>query len=261
MLVRRARRFVQPAIDSAEPSRFWSRGETTTALSFGKASQPNRGEAEAGRVLATEGSLCYTCKTVGGRAAAPRVLPQTRSSRQEQQKLKLARARETKQFRQQVGLPSDEPPQTPQRLYHFTLDDQITALVTARQSDPEMGFLMRMVALCSLPRTDPGRRERYVRRNGPWRLIMVAGGEQGRLPYGILPRLILAWICTEAVRTRCPTLVLGRSLSHFMRELGLNDSAGRTSRRSHAAPRADEAAVPDVRGAELQRTGRPAPRS
>ena len=69
------------------------------------------------------------------------------------------------------------------------------------EADADVGFMARLLALCSLPRTDPGNRDRYVRRNGPFTLIMIAGGEIPKLPYGTLPRLLLAWVCTEAVRT------------------------------------------------------------
>ena len=34
----------------------------------------------------------------------------------------------------------------------------------------------RLLALCSLPRTNPGNQHRYVRRNGPFTLYMTAGG-------------------------------------------------------------------------------------
>ena len=83
---------------------------------------------------------------------------------------------------------------------------------------------MKSLALVALPRTDPGKRERYVRKNGPWTLVMTAGGEKGRLPYGNLPRLLLAWVCSEAVRTKRRHLLLGHSLAHFMRELGVESS-------------------------------------
>ena len=36
---------------------------------------------------------------------------------------------------------------------HFTQLDQVTQLVAAREADPEMGFMARLLALCSLPRT------------------------------------------------------------------------------------------------------------
>ena len=41
------------------------------------------------------------------------------------------------------------------------------------------------------------------------------------------PRLILAWVCTEAVRTGSRDIVLGRSLSEFMRKLGISSTDGR----------------------------------
>ena len=107
----------------------------------------------------------------------------------------------------------------------FTLADQVNQLVTASEADPDRGFMARMMALCSLPRTNPGNRLQYKRVNGPYTLYMTATGGS-KLPFGNLPRLILAWICTEAVRTQCRELVLGRSLSKFMRTLGINSTSG-----------------------------------
>ena len=54
---------------------------------------------------------------------------------------------------------------------------------------------------------------------------MISGGNT-KLPYGNLPRLLLAWVCTEAVRTQSRELVLGKSLSEFMRTLGIYNSGG-----------------------------------
>ena len=45
---------------------------------------------------------------------------------------------------------------TPQAMHHFTLSDQVNALVGASEADPDLGFMARMMALCSLPRTNPG---------------------------------------------------------------------------------------------------------
>ena len=96
---------------------------------------------------------------------------------------------------------------SPQGRHHFTLFDQVDQLVGASEADPEMGFMARMMALCSLPRTNPGQRKEYVRRNGPYKLGMAAGIDN-KLPFGNLPRLLLAWICTEAVRTQSRVLIL-----------------------------------------------------
>ena len=107
----------------------------------------------------------------------------------------------------------------------FTLADQVNQLVSASEADPDLGFMARMMALCSLPRSNPGHQLQYVRRNGPFVLYMIAGGGS-KLPFGNLPRLLLAWVSTEAVRTQSRELVLGRSLSEFMRSLGINSDSG-----------------------------------
>ena len=114
---------------------------------------------------------------------------------------------------------------SPQALHHFTQADQVNQLISAREADPDRGFMARMMALCSLPRTNPGNRIRYVRRNGPYTLYMTAGGGN-KLPFGNLPRLLLAWISTEAVRTQSRVLILGDSLAKFMQTLGVYSSGG-----------------------------------
>ena len=85
--------------------------------------------------------------------------------------------------------------------------------------------MARLLTLCSLPRTNPGNRKEYVRHNGPYTLG-ISTGINNKLPFGNIPRLLLAWICTEAVRTQDRELVLGSSLSEFMRELGMQTSGG-----------------------------------
>ena len=87
---------------------------------------------------------------------------------------------------------------SPPAFHHFTQADQVNQLVGASEADPDLGFMARMMALCSLPRTNPGDRHRYVRRNGPYKLIMYSSGET-KLPFGNFPRLILAWSASLAV--------------------------------------------------------------
>ena len=119
---------------------------------------------------------------------------------------------------------------SPQAMHHFTRFDQVNQLVEASEADPDMGFMARLLALCSLPRTNPGDRLQYKRVNGPYKLVMVAGADN-KLPYGNLPRLLLAWVSTEAVRTGSRVLILGDSLSEFMRTLGVYSSAGGVANR------------------------------
>ena len=96
----------------------------------------------------------------------------------------------------------------------FTLADQVNRLVGASEATPDRGFLARLMALCSLPRSNPGNRLQYKRVNGPYTLYMtVMGGN--KLPFGTNPRLILAWVSTEAVRTGSRDLVLARIMQEI----------------------------------------------
>ena len=114
---------------------------------------------------------------------------------------------------------------SPQARHHFTQLDQVNQLVSASEVDPDLGFMARMMALCNLPRTNPGNRTQYKRVNGPFTLYMNATADN-KLPYGNLPRLLLAWVCTEAVRTQSREIILGSSLSKFMRKLGIGSDSG-----------------------------------
>ena len=107
---------------------------------------------------------------------------------------------------------------SPQARHHFTRADQVNQLVSASEADPDRGFMGRTMALCSLPRTNPGNRKEYIRRNGPFTLAMTAG-VNNKLPYGNFPRLILG-----ASQSR--VLILGASLADFMKTLGVYSSGG-----------------------------------
>jgi hypothetical protein len=115
---------------------------------------------------------------------------------------------------------------TPQGRHHYNRLKQIDALASVGETqNPDMGFMTRLLTLCSLPRTDPGTRLQYLRQNGPYTLAMIAGANN-KLPFGNIPRLLLAWVCTEAVQTQSRELTLGPSLLSFMRQLGMTSNSG-----------------------------------
>jgi hypothetical protein len=95
---------------------------------------------------------------------------------------------------------------------------------TARRTG-NLGYMARIMAQVTLPHSRPEGNE-YVRRNGRLTLSVLAPSHVG-LPYGGVPRLLLSWLTTEAVRTRERNLVLGPTLSRFMHELGLAPTGGR----------------------------------
>ena len=115
---------------------------------------------------------------------------------------------------------------TKQGKHHFTRYKQIQVLTgIGEDAGVDMGFMSRLLTLCSLPRTDPGERLQYKRQNGPYKLIMIAGGDN-KLPFGNIPRLLLAWVCTEVVQTGERKLNLGKSLAEFMQALGIQSDSG-----------------------------------
>ena len=127
----------------------------------------------------------------------------------------------------------------PQARHHFTTLRQVNQLIEASKAEPDIGFMARLLALCSLPRTNPGDRLQFKRINGPYTLGMVAG-LGNKLPYGNIPRLLLAWVCTEAVRTQSRELILGDSLS------GVHAAARdlqHQRRQAHPAAQPDDAAL------------------
>lgn len=87
-----------------------------------------------------------------------------------------------------------------------------------------LGFMARAMVQATLPHKRVESNE-FERRNGAFTLSLMAPAKIG-LPYGSMPRLLLAWITTEVVRTRSRELELGDSMTAFMRELGLARQGG-----------------------------------
>lgn len=88
-----------------------------------------------------------------------------------------------------------------------------------------LGFMARAMVQATLPHKKVEGNE-FTRTNGDFSLSLLAPSKIG-LPYGTIPRLLLSWITTEAVRTKERELELGDSLSAFMRELDLVPTGGR----------------------------------
>ena len=115
----------------------------------------------------------------------------------------------------------------------------IDAAVEIREQTPdeiEPAFMAWQLVQATLPHADPGNVPSWWRKNGGLTLTITPGYDAEKClgyPYGVIPRLLLFWIVTEAIRTQKPRLELGTSLAKFMRELGL-DPANGTGKRSDA---------------------------
>lgn len=98
----------------------------------------------------------------------------------------------------------------------------------------DVRFMHAVLCQLGLPRRRVEGRE-WQRQSGQAWLHVQAGyldlGESRPvaqpLPYGSMPRLALAYISTEAVRSRSSTIELGDSASAFLRRMGIEGTDGR----------------------------------
>lgn len=120
----------------------------------------------------------------------------------------------------------DLEPRSPTRMENRLLDFVCDVTATPPTDAGELAFLARVVVQANLPYRDPGECS-FVRRNGDYTLTLQAPPHIG-LPYGRYPRLLLAYICREAVRSRSRELQLGESLSGFMRSVGVQPNGGKS---------------------------------
>jgi hypothetical protein len=117
---------------------------------------------------------------------------------------------------------------------------EASAAIRQDPTKSDLAFLAKHFIQATLPHKNPGDVPVWERRNGNLTLSIRPGWntrkrESYGYPYGTIPRLLLFWITTEALRTKSPRLELGHSLTTFMRELGLNpDNGGTGAKRSDA---------------------------
>jgi len=112
-----------------------------------------------------------------------------------------------------------KPTLTPQ-----SLDRLINQALAIEDEDAQdagaLGFMARAMVQATLPHRKTEGNE-FTRKNGNYTLTIMAPSAIG-LPYGPVPRLLLAWLTTEAVRTKSRELELGDSMAAFMAELGMS---------------------------------------
>ncbi len=105
------------------------------------------------------------------------------------------------------------------------INEALAIEAEAAQDAGALGFMARAMVQATLPhRKVEG--TYFERTNGSFTLTLLAPPKIG-LPYGTVPRLLLAWLTTEAVQTQSRDLELGDNLSGFMRELDMVPTGGR----------------------------------
>jgi hypothetical protein len=118
-----------------------------------------------------------------------------------------------------------------------TLQARLMGISDIRQNpdDCELAFTMRELVLCTLPYRDPGDVPGWSRKNGNLFLGVRSGWNHATkknigIPYGSIPRLLLFWLTTEAVRNKSRRIELGRCYSEFVEKVGLSVETGRGKR-------------------------------
>lgn len=103
-----------------------------------------------------------------------------------------------------------------------------------REEADELGFMSRLLIMVNLPYRDPGSKCRdWWRTNGHVCIDINSGTKEGQpigLPYGAYPRLILAYLVTQAVKTQSPVIYLGKSFNHFLSMMNIKNG-GTTQKR------------------------------
>jgi len=90
-----------------------------------------------------------------------------------------------------------------------------------REEAGALGFMSRLLIMVNLPYRDPGKNTiNWYRQNGNVTINVVPGFEGKRnigIPYGSFPRLILAYLITQAIKSQDSIIYLGESFADFLK--------------------------------------------
>ena len=105
------------------------------------------------------------------------------------------------------------------------ITDVLAIEATKAKEAGTIGYMAWMLVQATMPHKKVDGNE-FVRNNGAFSLSILAPSKIG-LPYGTIPRLLMAWLTKEAVLKKSREILLGDSLSDFMQELGLSPTGGK----------------------------------
>ena len=116
------------------------------------------------------------------------------------------------------------------------LIDRAVTISTEPVSGSDIAYLHAILCQVGLPRGPKAveGKTTFERICGGAALKVTAGSlwdgsawQQQPIPYGANPRLVLAWLNTQAVKTRSPVIEVGDSAAEFLRLLGKESTGGR----------------------------------
>ena len=108
------------------------------------------------------------------------------------------------------------------KLYKDLVKSYIEVEKTNAKDANAFGVVARFLTQTSLPNSNPGLPPgmAYTRTNGIVKMTVSSTTKNYGIPYGTIPRMVLAWICTEAKKKKSRVLDLGRSQREFLKKLG-----------------------------------------
>ena len=86
----------------------------------------------------------------------------------------------------------------------------------------QVGFMPRVLVQTTLPYRDP-KTKLYERQNGNVKMSLYS---PNGVPYGSIPRFLVSYLASEAVKTQSPVISLGRSQNQFLELLGMKTAGG-----------------------------------
>lgn len=114
-------------------------------------------------------------------------------------------------------------PKSQQELDLFELSLEIEEKNAAEHG--ELGFIATAMIYASLPHSEI-EGSIFKRKNGDISITIMNDPDIG-LPFGKIPRIITAFLCTEAKLSKSRSIDLGRSQAEFAKKLGLNTGGGK----------------------------------
>ncbi len=105
------------------------------------------------------------------------------------------------------------------------IDNILAIQARDEMNKSHLAYMVRALVKATLPHSKPDGFY-FERKNGHLTLSMIANPKFG-LPYGSIPRMLLAWITTEAVSKSSPEVYLGNTLTSFLKKLKLRHGGGK----------------------------------
>ncbi|EPB6992086.1 replication protein RepA [Escherichia coli] len=111
--------------------------------------------------------------------------------------------------------------------------DVAAEIATIPPTGEDMAFTHAVLCQVGLPRAKVDGRE-FMRQSGAaWVNVQAGYLDEGRgpvlqpIPYGVMPRLALAWVSTFAVRNKVQEIPIGESAAEFLRLMDMDDQGAR----------------------------------